>query len=134
VTGGRPATPALERFVRETLGCTCPADVFERVEHLPVDSRAGTGLTRRIDVGGRLLIHVYEVAHPDDAVARIADWVAEGRAERERGRMNRLRLVIAADALDPAAMHAVQAAFTAAPLADERVHLHLADRKAVASL
>lgn len=132
--GARPATPALERFVRETLGCTCPADVFDRVRHIPVDTRIDIGLTRRIDVGGRLLIHVYDIARPDDAIDRMADWVAEGRAERERQGMNRLRLVIATGRLNPAAMRDIQAAFTAAPFADERVHLHIVDRDAVAAL
>lgn len=128
-----PASAALERFARDTLGCHCPAEVFERVAD---DREPLPGLPevrRRIAVGERLLIYV--VAPParpggaDRILARIGRWVAAGRAERDRRGMNRLRIALVLDAPDPATVAAIEAVFARLPeLAgapeDPRIHLH----------
>ncbi len=124
----------LERFVREALGCTCPPEVFERVEDLPQTNLTDAGLLRRIAIGGRLLIYIAEVDDLVGAVPRVVDWIAEGRTERDSSGMNRLRLVIASDAHDPRDLQLIREAFAAAPGIDDRVHLHFVDRRTVAAI
>ena len=121
----------IERFVRGTLGCTCAPQVFAVIEDLPPDG-AVPGAPRRISVGGRLLIHLVEdtgLPTPD----RLAGWVRAGREERDRKAMNRFRLVIATD--NPAALREpLGEEFRRLPDIDERTHLHLVERSALAGL
>jgi hypothetical protein len=140
-----PASPGLERFARESLGCQCPAEVFQRVEDERESLPRLPEIRRRIALGGRLLIYV---AEPEGAAAqapgeirdRIADWVAAGRAERDRRGMNRLRLVVARDAWDTDAVRAMEAVFSQLPELvkcgpeEARIHLHCVPRSALADL
>lgn len=117
----------IEHFVRGTLGCSCPDEVFRStsVRHVPciADRPAHTELV----VGSRLLIRVYE-APPDPAAA---DWlerlVADGRAARERHGYNRFRLVIVATASVPIAggTDDLLGRFSRAAPGDEHAHLHV---------
>lgn len=110
--------PAVETFVRETLGCGCPPEVFEHIE----DSRPGD--LRRIAVGGRLLVHVITPPTGVVAVERLAEYLSRGRRERDELGFNRFRLVIAAGegTADPATL---VLAFERLRAGDERLHLHL---------
>jgi hypothetical protein len=130
----RPASPALERFARETLGCHCAPEVFSRVEEDTSPLPGLPEIRRRIAVGGRLLIYLAEV--PDGATARqrIGAWLGAGRVERDRRGMNRLRLVVALGDSTPETVAAIQALFAALPGLDDRVHLHLLPAEALAVL
>jgi hypothetical protein len=109
--------PAVERFVRETLGCGCPDEVFGDLRVEP----AGDGYEAAIHVGGRLLVLLLRAA---DGVTqqRFARAVAGGIARRDKEGYNRLRLVVVTDRQETAA---IEAAFS--PLLDghDRVHLHV---------
>lgn len=123
---------AIEHLVRDLLGCTCPEEVFERIE----DSGQvadGDATLRRIAVGGRLLIYLVEPGAAWPQTARLREWVERGTAERDRLGLNRFRLVIAADDRDAAAGCSEP---LGAPLTgnDERAHLHLIPRAAIADL
>ena len=130
-----PATPALERFARETLGCQCAPEVFRHVEDSPLDLPGLPAPARRIAFGGRLLVYLCPVSDATaTAVAageRIGDWVAAGLAERDRRGMNRLRLVLATEAWTPAAAQVIETAFARLPGLDDRVHLHLIPARAL---
>ncbi|NEV60841.1 hypothetical protein [Thiorhodococcus minor] len=126
--GIQPATPELERFVRDSLGCTCPAEVFERVDDSPSELSQAAGIERRIAIGGRLLIYMASVDSCSLAVAKLSDWIQVGISERDAGGMNRLRLVLLMDGRAADEMQRIEAAFERAlPDGDERVHLHLLD-------
>jgi hypothetical protein len=139
-----PASPELERFAREALGCHCPAEVFERVEDNRDPLPGLPEIRRRISVGGRLLIYVAEIPGGADRAAsvsqRIGDWVSAGLAERDRRGMSRLRLVVGLDALEPESVAAIETAFARLPgLAavgseDPRLHLHCLPRSAFAGI
>jgi hypothetical protein len=126
-----PDRAGIERFVRGTLGCTCAPEIFAVIEDLPPDG-AVPGEPRRISIGGRLLIHLVEdagLADPD----RLAGLVRAGRQERDQRGMNRFRLVIATD--DPAALgERLDAELRGLPEVDDRTHLHLVERSALAGL
>jgi hypothetical protein len=118
-----PDRASVEGFVRGTLGCGCPDEVFEQViiSHLP--GVAGRPPIVQLLVGSRLLIHV---AHPPVGQA-VDGWVeqlvANGRAARDRHGYNRFRLVIAS-ATPPAAVREIQERFARAILGDRKAHLH----------
>lgn len=115
---------AIERFVRDTLGCRCPEEVFRQVEVGPLPLPAGDGAGRRLVVGDRLLIHI--IAAPDRAnepgwIERVA---VAGRDERDRLAHNRYRLVVASTA-ETADRTSLEQRFTDALAGDERAHLHV---------
>ena len=120
---GQPDRASIEHFVRGTLGCGCPDEVFDHVfiSHLP--GVAGRPPVAQLLVGSRLLIHV---VHPPVGQA-VNGWVEQlasnGRAARDRHGYNRFRLVIASPAR-PAAAREIEERFTRAVTGDEKVHLH----------
>jgi hypothetical protein len=118
----------IEHFVRGTLGCGCPDEVFRSVSVRRLPPVIGRIAHTEILVGSRLLIRVLEA--PDDAAG---EWleraVADGRATRDRCGYNRFRLVLVAPAskLRTIDREGLDARFARAPARDERVHLHLLD-------
>ncbi len=104
----QPDRASIEHFVRGTLGCGCPDEVFQHLQ---------------LQVGSRLLIQVVE---PLDG-AMDSDWIeqlaASGRAARDRHGYNRFRLVIAAPA-PLSSVRELQECFARAFVGDEKAHLH----------
>jgi hypothetical protein len=122
----RPKRDLIREFIQGTLGCGCPEEVFEHVEERAISWAGVPG--RRITVGDRLLVAVFETDDPRLAVGRVAAWVADGRRARDAEGLNRLRVVIAGGR--PAELEvAVRPVFDAAPERDDRVHLHVLDRR-----
>ena len=128
-----PRREAIERLVRQDLGCTCPAEVFDCIEEGQVALPGLTEPGRRIAIGGRLLVYLIEAEEIGQALTLLPLWLAAGRAERDAAGMNRLRLVVIADDPDPLTQ-ALQASFDACPDRDARIHLHVLPRAAVAGL
>jgi hypothetical protein len=112
--------PRLESLVRDTLGCTCPEEVFREIDELP--PTPDSPVTRSWVIGDRLMI---QILRTDDARALATRLPA--RRERDRRGLNRVRLVIASD--DPTA-----AGLEVIPLPDDRIHLHVLPRAALAGL
>lgn len=123
----QPASPELEDFIRNRLGCGCPAQVFEQIGQSPTARSLAAGVSRRIDVGGRLLIYVIEPGNADHAIDRLPDWIAAGRAERDGNGMNRLRLVLAPAHSDARQIASLKRCFDAVADGDDRLHLHIID-------
>jgi len=134
VPEARPATPAFERFARETLGCRCGAEVFAWVEDELSPLPALPEIRRRIAVGGRLLVYLTQPPDPVRAASGLGAWVAAGLAERDGRRMNRLRLVVALDDPSPEAVALIESAFRGLPDLDDRVHLHVLATAALAGI
>jgi hypothetical protein len=113
-----PASFDLQRFVRGTLGCKCPDDVFQSVA---IDGREDH---TRLVIGDRLLIYVMDVAAETPAGKAVSRLVEQGLADRNSARLNRLRLVVASTqpALDLAVANE---AFAAVAGDDDRAHLHV---------
>ena len=115
-------TPSIERFVRGTLGCRCPDEVFASIR-VEQQAEAGTPFVRLL-VGERLLIYVLHPRPGPPAAALVTALAARGRAERDACGYNRFRLVVAGDARDPAGAE-IPERFAAAAGEDPHAHLHL---------
>jgi hypothetical protein len=117
----------IEHFVRSTLGCGCPDEVFRSVSIDRVPASPGRPALTELRVGSRLLIRI--VAAPDHAEA--ASWLeelaADGRAARDREGYNRFRLVVVAPALSalPGGLDGLAAGFARATGGDDHAHLHV---------
>lgn len=117
----------IARFVRSTLGCGCPDEVFRSISIRRVQAAPGRPAHTELLVGSRLLIQVLEAPH--DAIA--AGWleltIADGRAARDRHGYNRYRLVLVVPAVAGTTVDRLDlsARFARASAGDDRAHLHL---------
>jgi hypothetical protein len=116
-------TAGIERFVRGTLGCGCPDEVFQSLSIRRAPPVAGHPAHTELLVGSRLLIRVVE----EPADPAVSGWlerlVADGQAARDRHGYHRFRLVIVGRA--PGGPNGLEARFARAATGDERAHLHL---------
>jgi hypothetical protein len=115
---------AIERFTRETLGCHCPAEVFQHIDCQDKTSLDKDGLrSLRINIGDRLLIYIAECLDMRDLPNIVQSLAALGKQERDSLGFNRFRLVITTDKPDAIAEQA-QAVFDGLN-PDEKLHLHV---------
>ncbi len=123
----------LTNFVRNTLGCACPDEVFERIEY----EDGGDGEDRRpcltIRIGGRLLIALWKIEDAAPLETGLPALLNAGKSERDRRGMNRFRLVIATDAPGTVGPPA-RAIFSNHAEKDDKIHLHVVSRQDAASL
>jgi hypothetical protein len=116
---------AITRFVRDTLGCSCPTEVFSRLELDPNVHVAGIDYPfTRIVIGERLLVLVVTSGDGEALRQGLPALISYGRAERDRMGYNRFRLVVAvtdSGELEPMADGVLGEM-------DDRVHLHVVGR------
>ena len=115
---------SIERFVRGTLGCGCPDEVFQSVAISRLPPLAGRPPILQLLVGSRLLIHVVAMSPDATTAGLIEQLVANGRAARDCHGYNRFRLVVASAEPLPSAREITER-FARAVVGDDRVHLHL---------
>jgi len=116
----------IRTFVRETLGCACPEEVFQYID-CQSDIQAGDiRLRARINVGNRLLIYVADVDDPKSLRSLLPQLLEIGKKERDRLGFNRFRLVLTADHTGEIAEPAAEVFRDAA--GDEKMHLHVVQK------
>jgi len=118
------ASQAVLRFVRGTLGCSCPDEVFNSIAIERVRGTDASAPYVRLLVGRRLLIYVLDAQQPEQVRATVPALLRQGLEERDANGLNRLRLVVAAGLPTP------EVTATVANLAseiglDDRSHLHV---------
>ncbi|MBM4135386.1 MAG: hypothetical protein FJ241_00975 [Nitrospira sp.] len=114
----------IKTFIKQTLGCTCPDEVFQYINcQSNIRLQDDIVLSRKINIGNRLLIYVIEANNPDSLKDIVPLLVSMGRNERDSLKLNRFRLVMVTDRLD----EIKQAADTLFDTVDkdERIHLHV---------
>ncbi len=114
----------IEQFVRRTLGCQCPDEVFASVAIARVAARGCPQPVVRLVVGDRLLIYIVEndeVGSREDVVQALAQ---AGRLDRDEHGLNRFRLVVAGDC-DERRETALRERFESSTAQDARTHLHV---------
>ena len=119
----------IKRFVQETLGCSCPEEVFNQIDYQKkCDDISG----RKINVGERLLIYIITMGGKSNIQGVISSALERGVEERDEKGLNRFRLVLVAsrpDELRSSAEHA----FDSSGCADEKTHLHVVSESNVVS-
>jgi len=122
--------PEIKRFVQETLGCSCPEEVFNTIDYQKEsDDISG----RKINVGDRLLIYIITMDRKSNIQGVINSALEQGVEEREKKRLNRFRLVLVAsrpDELRSSAEHA----YDSSGFTDEKTHLHIVNESDVENL
>lgn len=114
----------IEHFVRRTLGCRCPGEVFQAIS-IERSPASDTLLPRtRLVVGNRLLIDVVDARTAKSTASAVSRLTTEGRSERDAKHLNRYRLVVASDHPTQVLTDA-RTSFANAAGDDDRVHLHV---------
>jgi hypothetical protein len=120
------------RFVRDVLGCGCSDEVFSYIEAKEdVVVRGGMKISKRINIGNRLLIYVL-VQDSAANLESIPEIFRIGKEDRDSGGFNRFRLVVATDGgnADPEA----EALMACVGPHDDRMHIHVVEGAAVTRL
>ncbi len=113
---------AIKHFVRASLGCACPDQIFEHIritEHADMFASAST----LYEIGGRLFVTVIDPVDWHDITASLDQLVDTGKQYRDQQGYNRFRLVIVTD--DDEAVKNLQSTFDGLPNIDEKTHLHV---------
>ena len=113
--------PEIKRFVQETLGCSCPEEVFNKIDY----QKESDGISgRKVTVGDRLLIYIITMDGKSNIQGVINSALVRGVEERERKGFNRFRLVLVASHPDELRSSA-ERFFDRSSYADEKTHLHV---------
>lgn len=119
---------AIRHFIRHTLGCACPDEIFRTFEvRSSVRLSSVVVVDRAIIVGSRLLAYVLEAGTEGCIEEHLPLLVKTGREERDRKGLNRFRLVLTSD--EPEILRrAAERLFGELRGSDARIHLHLINR------
>ena len=115
------AYTGIKRFVQKTLGCTCPEEVFSKIDY---QEECGDIYGSKVNVGDRLLIYIITVEAGSDIQEVINPAVERGVEERDKKGYNRFRLVLVASNPDELRSPAEQA-FIDSGYKNEKTHLHV---------
>jgi hypothetical protein len=113
----------IKTFVRQTLGCGCPEEVFEYIDCQSNITLNDIVLRNRINIGNRLLIYIVEVHNIDSLKHVLPILIEMGKKERDNSKFNRFRLVLASDNIDETKKVADDIFKTIEK--DEKIHLHI---------
>jgi len=116
-------------FVKKTLGCNCPDEVFSNIECQTDIPCSGIVLDMKINVGNRLLIYIVTVNDPDSLKRMLPVLVTAGEKERNGAGFNRFRLVLAADDINAIEKEA-EKIFNSLN-EDEKIYLHTLPGKSI---
>ena len=123
-------SPEIKRFVQKTLGCSCPEDVFRKIDC----TNAADGVwDRKINVGDRLLIYILDMNRHQKIPEVIESAMQRGVGERNNQGFNRFRLVLVTSKRDELSVSA-ERAFTSSEFADEMTHLHIVNHEDIKGL
>ena len=122
--------PEIKRFVQETLGCSCPEEVFNQINY----QKESDDISRRkINIGDRLLIYIITMDGKSNIKGVINSALEQGVEERDKKALNRFRLVLVASRPDELRSMA-ERVFDRSSYADEKTHLHIVNESDVESL
>ena len=120
----------IKRFVQETLGCSCPEEVFNKIDYQKEsDDISGS----KINVGDRLLIYIITVDRKSNIQGVIDSALEQGVEERDKKGFNRFRLVLVVSRPDELRSSA-ERVFDRSSYTDEKTHLHIVNESDVESL
>jgi hypothetical protein len=106
-------------FVKDTLECSCPEEVFNHYQVMR--GRSGYGPFVQLIMGDRLLVKIIEMPKQSLINEAVPEILQNGVEERERRHLNRFRLVIVGHP-SPVLQKTIME-FT--DKMDSRVHVHI---------
>jgi len=119
----------IKEFIRKTLGCTCPDEVFQSIEcQTGLFIEDNLVLDYEINVGNKLLIYVIKVDDTGSLGSMLSRLVRSGIQTRDKNKFNRFRLVLITETPTVLAKES-QEIFKSLVHTDEKVHLHVIDTK-----
>ncbi len=116
-------------FIRETLGCGCPEEVFQYVDYQSNIMSGDVLLRARINVGNRLLIYVVDVEKRESIRNILSRLIDIGKKERDDLGFNRFRLVLASDNMNE--IRRTSEELFRDSVKDEKVHLHIVQKAVI---
>jgi hypothetical protein len=118
---------AITDFVRKTLGCNCPEEVFQYIDcRTAVNIDENIVPAYEINIGNRLLIFAAAIDEVDSLRYVLTKLVRAGINKRDEMKFNRFRLVLlTAPDIDIAEQ---ASAIFSSLAADEKVHLHVINK------
>jgi len=120
----------IKTFVKQTLGCACPEEVFEYIDcQSNIKLNDDIVLSNKINIGNRLLIYVVEVTNPVFIKNVLPFLVNTGKKERDNLRFNRFRLVLVTENLDK--IKEIAESIFDTIHKDDKVHLHVIQKDKV---
>jgi hypothetical protein len=120
---------SIKTFVQKTLGCGCPEEVFEYINYKSNIKLNDVVLSSKINISNRLLIYVVNINDQSSIKNILPFLVSTGKGERDNLKFNRFRLVLVTDKLNEIKETAETIFRTIS--GDEKVHLHVVDKKKV---
>lgn len=118
----------IKTFVRETLGCECPENVFDYIDSQhSIELNSEILLSDKINIGNRLLIYTVDVNDVKFIENNLIELISIGRKERDMKGFNRFRLAIITDKMDEIRQIA-HMTFKKSKDKDKKIHLHLINR------
>ena len=121
------AYAAIKHFIQETLGCSCPEEVFKKIDY----QKACEGISgSKVNVGDRLLVYIITLDDKPDMQEVIKSALKRGIEERDNKGLNRFRLVLVTS--HPDELHSMaEQAFNDSGYANEKTHLHVVNESDV---
>ncbi len=119
----------IKNFVRKTLGCICPEEVFSSIKCYSNIMLNDVMISSKIYIGNRLLIYIVDANSSDSIYIKnsVTFLVDTGKRERDNLGFNRFRLVLATDNVNEM-KQSVDNMFKILEK-DEKVHLHVIHKK-----
>ena len=118
---------AIAEFVRNTLGCNCPEEVFRYIDCRTVVNIDESMLPAcEINIGNKLLIFATAIDDVDSLMSVLSKLVRAGINKRDEKKFNRFRLVLLTAGASYLAEQASEIFNSLA--ADEKVHLHVINK------
>ena len=115
----------IQPFVRQVLGCQCPAEVFEKIE---VSDTSLCGLDfQRILIGERLMVCLLSCPLGEHGKDNFPALVEALRVERDNNGWNRVRIVLMESEGDSCDGE-LTTLFERVAAGDGKLHLHRVDR------
>ena len=118
---------AIKEFVRNTLGCNCPEEVFQYIDcQTVVNIDENIIPAYEINIGNRLLIFAAAINEVDSLKPVLSKLVRAGIDKRDEKKFNRFRLVL----LTPGDIDIAKQAseIFSSLITDEKVHLHVINK------
>ncbi|MBW7992839.1 MAG: hypothetical protein FVQ84_22855 [Planctomycetes bacterium] len=118
---------AIKEFVRNTLGCNCPEEVFQYIDcRTLVNIDENIVPVYEINIGNRLLVFAAAIDEVDSLKSILSKLVSAGIKKRDEKKFNRFRLVLLSAGDIDIAQQASE--IFSSLTTDEKVHLHMINK------